>query len=572
MTRPILSICIPTYNRAALLSAQLKTLDNALSNIPKSNYEVVFSDNCSTDNTREIVLRFGESHPIIYHKHEENIGLTMNLLFVPSLANGEFVWLLGDDDFIINTAIDKVLEILERHTDIEGIIVSHAIENENTKSRIEELVLAGASVRSNVNLIDQGTSEKLLPRFEMVFRYTAISAPLNFLSNVIFKSDAWKEVYLKYYNHCASKQWFSDTITSAGYLCLWAEILTGKPVYILPNPQVIGFLGRQEVLNKWHVMMMVHFLDVSNYFLKFGAKSEDVMFYRRSIYGDHNAMKTVMLFKGDYTKKYFSLRLFLKKYGNDEMVWQSLSRSFKKIKGRKSQLSFLFRLFSAVVFIPKRWNPALKLFLQTSKWFFNKRSETKNISRHNYQDEVIRLNESAKHYFQNVVKSSNKSLVQHPVYFKNPQYVKIGSNFSACAGLRIEAWDKHKGVKYYPKIIIGDRVIFNFNVHLGCINEIQIGNDALVGSNVLITDHQHGNLKDLVNGKSYRDQPLYSKGPVIIGNNVWIGENVSIMPGVSIGDNCVIGANSVVTKSFMNNKVIGGIPAKVLNEVPDYRV
>lgn len=50
-----------------------------------------------------------------------------------------------------------------------------------------------------------------------------------------------------------------------------------------------------------------------------------------------------------------------------------------------------------------------------------------------------------------------------------------------------------------------------------------------------------------------------------IGNNVLIGAGAKIIGDVSIGDNVKIGANSVVTKSIENDKVIVGIPAKIIN-------
>ena len=67
-----------------------------------------------------------------------------------------------------------------------------------------------------------------------------------------------------------------------------------------------------------------------------------------------------------------------------------------------------------------------------------------------------------------------------------------------------------------------------------------------------------------------RQRPLYSKGPIIIGDYVTIGENCVILPGVTIGNNSVIGANSVVTRSIPPFSVVAGNPARVLKEVqPD---
>ncbi len=53
----------------------------------------------------------------------------------------------------------------------------------------------------------------------------------------------------------------------------------------------------------------------------------------------------------------------------------------------------------------------------------------------------------------------------------------------------------------------------------------------------------------------------------IIGDNVIIGAGAKIIGGVTIGNNVVIGANAVVTKSFPDNCVIAGVPAKIIKEV-----
>ena len=59
-------------------------------------------------------------------------------------------------------------------------------------------------------------------------------------------------------------------------------------------------------------------------------------------------------------------------------------------------------------------------------------------------------------------------------------------------------------------------------------------------------------------------------GKVKIGDNVYIGNNALIMPGVTLGSNILVAAGSVVTKSFMDNVVIGGNPAHVLSSIEEY--
>ncbi|AYM99966.1 acyltransferase [Chryseobacterium sp. 3008163] len=63
------------------------------------------------------------------------------------------------------------------------------------------------------------------------------------------------------------------------------------------------------------------------------------------------------------------------------------------------------------------------------------------------------------------------------------------------------------------------------------------------------------------------NRDIYIRKSIKIGKNCWIGHGAVITAGVELGDNVTVGANSVVTKSFPNNVVIGGIPAKIIKEL-----
>lgn len=141
--------------------------------------------------------------------------------------------------------------------------------------------------------------------------------------------------------------------------------------------------------------------------------------------------------------------------------------------------------------------------------------------------------------------------------------IRIGRGFTALRGFRLEALTWYKDGHYSPTIEIGDHVSMNCNVHIGAINRIQIGHHVLIGSNVLITDHAHGHPGD-TSSLPVVERPLYSKGPVIIGDNVWIGDNVVILPGVTIGENAVLGASAVVTKDVAAGSVVVGAPARAV--------
>ena len=101
--KPLLSICIPTYNRAAYLP----TLLDGIFTQKNPNVEVVVSDNASADNTSEIIKKYPG---VIYHRSGKNLGFDVNVLKAVSLASGKYCWLVGDDDALKPGALEYLLQ------------------------------------------------------------------------------------------------------------------------------------------------------------------------------------------------------------------------------------------------------------------------------------------------------------------------------------------------------------------------------------------------------------------------------------------------------------------------------
>ena len=155
-----------------------------------------------------------------------------------------------------------------------------------------------------------------------------------------------------------------------------------------------------------------------------------------------------------------------------------------------------------------------------------------------------------------------------------PQYISIGSRTSFGDWLYLTAWDsfhcivggKEEIQLFTPSLTIGEDCHFGAFNHITCINRVEIGNRMLTGKWVTITDNIHGKTDQDTLQVAPMKRPLYSKGPVVIGDDVWIGDKVTILSGVTIGDGAVLAANSVVTKDVPAYSVVGGNPAVILKQ------
>lgn len=141
------------------------------------------------------------------------------------------------------------------------------------------------------------------------------------------------------------------------------------------------------------------------------------------------------------------------------------------------------------------------------------------------------------------------------------KYLKVGNDVHIGRNSRFLFVEEYYGGHYNPGLRIGNHVSIGNRFSALSGANIEIEDDCLIASDVLITSENHGMNPELA--ASYAKIPL-NVAEVKIGKGCWLGEKVSIMPGVVLGARCIVAANSVVTKSFPEACLVGGIPAKII--------
>lgn len=162
------------------------------------------------------------------------------------------------------------------------------------------------------------------------------------------------------------------------------------------------------------------------------------------------------------------------------------------------------------------------------------------------------------------VQIGEQSKIHIPTKISGGKNISLGNKSSIGHDSWIATFESYGSQNFQPKINIGNTVSIGNFACITAIDAIEIHDGCLISEHVYISDHYHGT--DPSANIPPINQPLFSKGKVILGENTFVGYRVSILSGVKIGKNCVVGAHSVVTRNVPDNCMVAGIPAKIIKQ------
>lgn len=170
------------------------------------------------------------------------------------------------------------------------------------------------------------------------------------------------------------------------------------------------------------------------------------------------------------------------------------------------------------------------LDLEIKTLFLNCKSIVKQYNQTTHEE-----SDKRKNLIKQLLKSSDETTyLEPPIFFDYGIHTSVGKNFYA-----------------------------NTNLVVLDVCEVVIGDNVLLGPNVMIMTASHPLNKDI------RNTGLEYGKPISIGNDVWIGGGVIINPGVTIGSNVVIGSGSVITKDIPSCVVAVGNPCRIIRHLTE---
>lgn len=145
--KKLLSILIPTYNRADCLDNCLNSIFSQIDKEISKKIEIIVSNNASTDSTKEVMEKYKKYGNIDYKysSNKKNLGPDGNFYKLIQEASSEFCWILGDNEYLERESLKEILKILEKNRDINLIWLNNSDKNEIKKISSKEELISNVS-------------------------------------------------------------------------------------------------------------------------------------------------------------------------------------------------------------------------------------------------------------------------------------------------------------------------------------------------------------------------------------------------------------------------------------------
>ena len=306
----LLTVCVSTYNRADKLASNLKNWIN-LNNHKINEVELIVCDNCSTDNTNTICNTFLKKNKFTYIRNRQNVGILGNLEICAERANGNFVWIIGDDDLVKPNAIELIVEIIKKHKNIPLIYVNYSYieqiykSSENPKKITKEVYVSSSQADGLYKIKNLCTNNE------------------NFFTGIytcIFQNKHAKKAFISY----KETPPFSDLKTSAPSSDYVLNNLMNSYGYWVSTPQIAIDLdvSWKAFIPIWVLKIVPEMHDLAK---SRGASAKEVSFWREyHVKFIYQNLKRLLAKGNSENSKVFDLSKLINQHKKSE--------SFKRVK------------------------------------------------------------------------------------------------------------------------------------------------------------------------------------------------------------------------------------------------
>jgi len=318
---PILSVCIPTYNRARLLESALHSLAPQLEKMG-GEVELVISDNCSPDHTPQLVSDFtARCKHVRGFRNETNLGVIKNIQLCIQRAQGEFVWMLGDDDLVREDALERLLGVIKANPDVDFVFANVSLRMIDERERFDRCV-SGADFPDLAPALSKDFSERILESWNELIDPAIDGTYLTSVMVSVFRRSVCLEAVS---TPDFEDQFCTSLFTSCPHPIMFARTMVGRKAFFLGRPIAIAFGGHWEWSDYISSIWVVRLNQLLDLYLASGIEKWRIDKCRRALLfrtGGH--VFRLLLNRRLPGRELFSFRRHIARYWRFKELWIGL--------------------------------------------------------------------------------------------------------------------------------------------------------------------------------------------------------------------------------------------------------
>jgi glycosyltransferase involved in cell wall biosynthesis len=184
MSNILLSINIPTFNRDKYLAKLLRSIFNGVNSSVLDKIEINVLDNASTDQTNHIIEEYLPSERFVYKVNAYNVGPMKNIQMAHRFGTGTYVWVIGDDDYICEGQLIKIISFLNNLPDV--LLLSYERKTPTDRS---------------IGIVSSWSTSCFITKHDPMFRIDYADKLIGFLSANIIRRDWVNSINDEEYEH-----------------------------------------------------------------------------------------------------------------------------------------------------------------------------------------------------------------------------------------------------------------------------------------------------------------------------------------------------------------------------------
>jgi len=262
----LLSICIPTFNR-------LNNIDDCLNSIYISNnlqknfkFEVCISDNGSEDDVSKIVNKYKNYFKIKLNKNKKNLGFALNAIKSVSMAEGEYIWMIGNDDLLLPETLEKLKILLSNNLDTEYFFINSLNLKTDFLEKFSKPIDTNYLPYEKMKPISKLKDSKHVEFWDIID--PAVS--WEFLIGIylsIFKRNKWEEnIGILNYENLKDNRYWSNIDNTLIHPMIMCKSFKNSKSFFCAEPLSVNLIGAREWGDLYEFIEIIRLPELLDYY------------------------------------------------------------------------------------------------------------------------------------------------------------------------------------------------------------------------------------------------------------------------------------------------------------------